>query len=194
MDNSKKKAEYRNSIRSKTLIRNALLSLMQEKEFEKITVTDIVSKADINRGTFYAHFASPGEVLAKIQHDFFSGVESLFRGVNPEDLIRNPYPILEQVNHYISQDIEFYRLLLSVSVITKLTEKYSRGLAIFLSDESLLKKVKNPREYKIAIYFVVSGVLSLYLDALENFGDVELEELPHTLATIVKNVVGPCFK
>ena len=53
MDNSKKKAEYRNSIRSKTLIRNALLSLMQEKEFEKITVTDIVSKADINRGTFY---------------------------------------------------------------------------------------------------------------------------------------------
>ena len=46
------KAEYRSSIRSKTMIKEALLELMIEKPFDKITITDIVKKADINRGTF----------------------------------------------------------------------------------------------------------------------------------------------
>ena len=46
------KAEYRSSIRSKTMIKEALLELMIEKPFDKIAITDIVKKADINRGTF----------------------------------------------------------------------------------------------------------------------------------------------
>ena len=46
------RAEYRSSKRSKALIRNALISLMREKPFEEITVTAIVERADINRGTF----------------------------------------------------------------------------------------------------------------------------------------------
>ena len=50
IDDAKRiKAEYRSSIRSKVLIKNALLSLMREKSFDKITVTDIVDRADINR-------------------------------------------------------------------------------------------------------------------------------------------------
>ena len=51
------------------LIRNALLSLMAEKPFDKITITDIVNRADINRGTFYAHYKNTTEVLEKIQSD-----------------------------------------------------------------------------------------------------------------------------
>ena len=35
MEQKRRKAEYRSSIRSKLLIRNALVSLMQEKPFEK---------------------------------------------------------------------------------------------------------------------------------------------------------------
>ena len=63
MEQKRRKAEYRSSSRSKLLIRNALVSLMQEKPFEKITVTDIVKRADINRGTFYAHYKDSRQVL-----------------------------------------------------------------------------------------------------------------------------------
>ena len=72
------KNEYRSSIRYKNLIRNALLSLMTEKPFEKITITDIVNRADINRGTFYAHYRSTDEVLEKIQSDAISEVKTIF--------------------------------------------------------------------------------------------------------------------
>jgi len=50
------KKEYRSAIRSRRLINQAFLELLREKPFEKITVTDIVKRADINRSTFYAHY------------------------------------------------------------------------------------------------------------------------------------------
>ena len=46
------KAEYKSAIRSRRMIQHALVELLQEKELDKITVTDIVTRADINRGTF----------------------------------------------------------------------------------------------------------------------------------------------
>ena len=42
--------------RTKKLLRQALTRLMQQKDFQSITVTDVVREADINRGTFYAHY------------------------------------------------------------------------------------------------------------------------------------------
>ena len=40
------KAEYRSSLRSKKLITDALVELLDEKTLDKITVTDIVKKAE----------------------------------------------------------------------------------------------------------------------------------------------------
>ncbi len=51
------KATYRNSVKSKKLIRSALITLLEKKqEITNITVSDIVKTANINRGTFYNHY------------------------------------------------------------------------------------------------------------------------------------------
>ncbi len=46
----------RRAIRSKRLIAEAWRELVLEKEYKKISVSDIVERADIGRATFYAHF------------------------------------------------------------------------------------------------------------------------------------------
>ena len=51
---AEKKSEHKNAVRSKTLIKYAFTQLLAEKELGKITVTDVVEKAGISRGTFYA--------------------------------------------------------------------------------------------------------------------------------------------
>jgi len=48
--------ENRNARRSRQMIREAFEELLEEKGFHKITVTDIVARADLNRSTFYAHY------------------------------------------------------------------------------------------------------------------------------------------
>ena len=46
----------RRAVRSKRLIIEALRELILEKDYKKISVSDIVKRADIGRATFYAHF------------------------------------------------------------------------------------------------------------------------------------------
>jgi AcrR family transcriptional regulator len=42
--------------RTRQLIRQAMMTLMQKKHFQDITVQEITGEAGINRATFYAHF------------------------------------------------------------------------------------------------------------------------------------------
>ena len=43
-------------VRTRTLLKNALLELLAENSLEKITVMDICEKSMIHRATFYKHF------------------------------------------------------------------------------------------------------------------------------------------
>ena len=41
----------------------ALLTLLEKKDFEYITVKEICEKADVNRSTFYLHYETVGDLL-----------------------------------------------------------------------------------------------------------------------------------
>jgi AcrR family transcriptional regulator len=50
-------------LRTRGLLRKALLDLMNEKSFQALTVQDIAERATLNRATFYAHFADKYALL-----------------------------------------------------------------------------------------------------------------------------------
>ena len=64
MRNEKK--EDRRVIYTKRVIRDSFLELLAEKPVEKISVTEICNNADINRGTFYAHYSDPYDLKQKL--------------------------------------------------------------------------------------------------------------------------------
>ena len=58
---------------SKKLFQNAVLALLEEKGgIEKISVRELCEKAELNRSTFYAHYAEPREVLAEAEEDILN--------------------------------------------------------------------------------------------------------------------------
>ncbi len=46
-------------------ITNALISLMEEKDYNSISITDITSKAGLSRVTYYRHFDTKEDVLIR---------------------------------------------------------------------------------------------------------------------------------
>ena len=57
--------------RTRRLIRDALTSLLAEKNFASISVLDIAQRATVNRATFYAHFTDKFALLdAIVREDF----------------------------------------------------------------------------------------------------------------------------
>lgn len=51
--------------RTKQALHQALMDLILEKRYDKITVQDIIDRADVGRSTFYAHFSDKEDLLVK---------------------------------------------------------------------------------------------------------------------------------
>jgi AcrR family transcriptional regulator len=56
----------RRVLRTRQLLRGALLSLIQERGFEALTVQDITERATLNRATFYLHYADKHDLLMQV--------------------------------------------------------------------------------------------------------------------------------
>lgn len=69
MDKPNRRVRY-----TKMVLRQSLLQLMETRPINKITVTDICALADINRGTFYAYYADPYDLLSQIEQELYEAI------------------------------------------------------------------------------------------------------------------------
>lgn len=59
---------------TKAALRQSLISHLKEKPIDRITVKEICETADLNRGTFYAYYGSPAELLGEIESSFYEDI------------------------------------------------------------------------------------------------------------------------
>lgn len=55
----------RRVLRTRRALHEALMALILEKRYDKITVQDIIDRADVGRSTFYAHFSDKEDLLVQ---------------------------------------------------------------------------------------------------------------------------------
>lgn len=73
---SKKPADRRIH-RTRTLLHEALGSLIREKAYDRITVAEILDRAKVSRSTFYVHFRDKDELLTSSMRALLLGVLSI---------------------------------------------------------------------------------------------------------------------
>jgi AcrR family transcriptional regulator len=98
---------------TQSLLKSALVQLMQEQHISKISIRAICEVADINRSTFYAHYSSPFELLQQIQQEVLVNLKNyLNKQVLDED---NPLSVqvLTRVMEYIKDNEDLFKALLS---------------------------------------------------------------------------------
>ena len=62
-------------VKTRAVIRNALVEIMSEKEISQITVSEICLLAKINRKTFYRHYRSVSDVLEEVENEFLKELD-----------------------------------------------------------------------------------------------------------------------
>ena len=182
------KKEYRSAIRSRRLINQAFLELLQEKPFEKITVTDIVNRADINRSTFYAHYPDVRGLVEALMHQAVDQSVALVSDLKFQDIFSDPQPFLSGLSDIGNENLELYRLLGGTDFALKQVEKMK---TIFMekaiSTVDIPENIRRSNMFRIQISFFIGGILNTYQQWLQGTLICSTEEITEQIASLIVN-------
>ncbi|MGK3148998.1 TetR/AcrR family transcriptional regulator C-terminal domain-containing protein [Staphylococcus shinii] len=125
--------EDRRVRKTKNAIKQAFIKLLAEKELERITIQDITTLADINRGTFYLHYEDKYILLSDLEDEFIDDLAEeigtfklVLQGSNLEDFAKIfSEKILKNIILHIQKDIDFYLLIFKLDRKSHLEDKIS---------------------------------------------------------------------
>jgi AcrR family transcriptional regulator len=172
--------------KTKKQLRLALTSLMMEKTVSEITVREIADLADVNRGTFYAHYKDVSDLLSQVEENVFVRLGELQVAGDAQDWDAETFRYLEDILTLCRDNADVYRALIcrnnDMAFQQRLTEtlknQYLRGfLARFCTAG------ETARDYYCS--FIVAGMLSITKDWM-NSG---LRESPAEMARLGRDFI-----
>lgn len=183
------KTRNRNAERSVRLLESAFLELLAEKPYEKITVTDVTARADLNRGTFYAHFKNMDDLMNTAVDTLTDTLSNLLIQVMDPSCIENPMPVLEQTGNFINANRALLQKLTGTSSLGPLTVaivgKTRERLRDFLNEEY------GERALTVLEHadFIFAGVLwAQYSWLTGEYGARDIHEVNEELCKMIQGV------
>lgn len=165
------KAPYRNAIKTKILIRETIISLLNKnKTVNDITVSDVVEAANINRGTFYNHYSSPIDVLEEMKNELMT---QLSEGLKVANLNKDLDAFIDFIIEHCRKNEQDYRKIIKaipMSIIDDLKQQFIREL-----------EKMNFNIDEITIHILVNGIVGLYLDFMKGTIHTSYDELSKKL-------------
>nr|WP_296043369.1 TetR-like C-terminal domain-containing protein [uncultured Blautia sp.] len=148
--------------KTKAQLREGLAHLMLEKSIKEITVKELVDKVDINRSTFYLHYADIYQMLQQIEEEALDNITHILENC-PVDFSNNE-STLEFVTKFfaiLDSDKDLCRALLGPHGDMAFVEQIENLLA-----GTFLKHLpgtfpKNDSNLKYAYAFILNGCVGL---------------------------------
>ena len=172
--------------RSKKNIKDAMLELMYEKEFSRITVNELLVKAGISRGTFYAHFANLEDVRQQLISDLFDYADSLGADYKPSDLAKDPYPVLFLMADIMTKSVDPTKRLFKLINAYDIGQNLKTWLTKYiLSDEELVEKLGGVDQARIYARYISGGMMHVYNSWMADDFKAEPDVLARSLCNML---------
>lgn len=123
--------------RSKKAISETFIELLNERDFKTITVTEIVNKAGVNRGTFYKHYAYKEDILKEIQDEFLEQLTAMLENDYQEVCYSNlkAVPLSDALFTFIYDHRDFFHLAIHSVGFLNFQLQFSAVLKNFLIEK-----------------------------------------------------------
>ena len=87
--------------KTKSVLKSTLSSMLNEKSYEKINVTDICKKANISRITFYSHYNDKFSIIDEIIEEYTAMAKIIFQKKQIENNKKNNISYISDYNNCI---------------------------------------------------------------------------------------------
>ena len=164
-------AQDRRITKTRKAIYNAFLQLLNQKDYEAITVQEIIDLADVGRSTFYSHYESKelllDELCQKLFHHLFERAEHL----SPQDYLAHIF------QHFKKNQDHVTSLLLSKNdyFIRQLRKELEHDVYPMVADELIKAHPTLPHSYLkhlVVIHFIET--LSWWLKKGKSYTEQEV--------------------
>jgi AcrR family transcriptional regulator len=180
------KKEYRNSVRTERWIQAAVVELLKDKkDYFSITVSDVCRQANINRGTFYHHYANIAEVANAIEMEL---MEALTKDWNETKLKKGSIAdFIRMVTEKIKENEVAYKSI--VDYIPNYFFEDMKGKFIHEIEPDFRKNGTLSDYAQATISILSSGIVSLYLDYFNARSKMSLDQIQDCSIRVVDNVL-----
>ena len=104
--------DNRSTRRTRSAIREALSEMLAVKPLGKITVQELIDRANICRTTFYAHYEDIYDLLSEVENDILSEIREGLEGLDQAPIrVEEQYPAIEAVMAVYAKHEKLIRLL-----------------------------------------------------------------------------------
>ena len=156
------KSTHKNAVRSRQMIKKAFAEMLNEKDITKITVTDVVEKAGISRGTFYAHYMDIYDLYNAIQNNMMEAVKEAVDLYGARALLVDPTEALAGAFAFLEEKKAYYKLFITTSrsdelvgrIVTYVGERVTAEIGEGFSEEEI-------KEIRLFIYYSLGAIESL---------------------------------
>lgn len=178
--------------RTRDVLGDAIVELMQELPFEAITIQHVLDRAGVARSTFYTHYRDKDDLFLSEADEFFQRMAtSLYRNHEGSNRIA---PVHELFSH-ISEMREFYRALVASGKIHDLLElgrgHFARRMDERLATIPLARHIPPDERATLAHAFAgaLFSMLDGWIDRNPRPSPKEMDALFHKL--VWSGIAGP---
>ena len=185
------KTHKKNSKTEKS-IRRAFSELINEKPVDKISVSDIIRRSDVCRGTFYAHYDDVNDLYGILKQDIVASFRYALDNIGMKSFLENPAPTIEAGIDWLMRDYEYHKNLF----ISPLAKEIWRYISDELKNDVVAQVgeylgLDNPEKIRVFDVFLATSIR----DTLALWFSGALSELPRDefvalLTTLVRSAVS----
>lgn len=137
------KVPDRRITKTRNAIYNAFLQLLNQKDYEAITVQEIIDLADVGRSTFYSHYESKELLLDELCQQLFHHLFERAEHLSPQDYLAHIF------QHFKKNQDHVTSLLLSKNdyFIRQLRKELEHDVYPMLADELIQAHPNIPHSY-----------------------------------------------
>ncbi len=189
----------RRILRTRNAIHSAFVSLVKEKGFDALSVKDITTRANVNRGTFYLHYKDKYDLLDQIEAGIIQDLQGIIQQAGALDtldstILTEPLPVMVEFFEYLRNNAPLMHAVLGlrgdIAFQTRLKRAIEANIVNIgffapMKDENLLV----PREY------FLSYIISAHLGVIQLWLQSGCRESPQEMALILSRLSfkGPLY-
>ena len=181
--------------RTKQLLEDALIELIEEKGFDGITIRDLAAKAGLNRGTFYLHYRDKYDLMEKVQEEILHGFLQKLRQLNPFEAMEyfaknKPYPVMVQIFQYLKNHGRILKVLLGPKGDPAFPKKMKTLIRDNFSKKLLDNLVNISEDVSIAKEYLPAIGTSVNFGVIEQWLENGMPHPPEEMAMVYFKIIN----